>query len=624
MLAAGDWDGAEQMIDSAISRAPDTLKPPRVAAVEMALWRRNLERAAALLQAADTLDGAERSRLEASLTAARTSAPVLPSKQSSTVSPAALGAEIKAALTPLVATKLAEAPAGPRAAAVSILTAFPAALLACAARLEPKVLPWLSASWALAVARTAAQQDQHAAALAWAQAALSRGEASPEMRDAVVMLCGYLDTPASVAFALQNARQESALQKEPHKALYVASLEARLCELDPTRNRALLLKQLDAERAAVEEGFKSTEAEPFDPSKALYIAEARALTNDLRGAVELLTKLVAQAPGDLGRRLTLLAALEQLDAPERVIEAAEPALFDETVFLFNARALRASGQVETAIAAVKERENNTPTAPSLELRLESARGYFQLGDFNQAMAAAEAALSIRPSSRAGWRLAAASAIEAGAADADSMERAAGHLEAWESCDQITEPADALLVKDWLDIPLFRAALAHASGDPETGLGQLNALWRRLGLREIGLRPNASPNAAERLADFIAAPVVEPAPDSGEGVDILDPDDQVAAPGSQGPLVSVVMTTHNASGFLKTALSSVFAQSHHNLEVIAVDDASSDSSLNMLRAWEAEEARLHVIARPHKRGNFCRPEYGDGEGDRRLYRFSGCG
>ncbi|MBX2853621.1 MAG: glycosyltransferase [Rhodobacteraceae bacterium] len=603
VLAAGDWDGAEQMIDAAISRTP-TSAAPRVVAVEMALWRRNLERATALLKAADAPADAEWVRLEAALAAARTPELLSPSAEAAALSPAALGAEIRAALTPLAAARLAAAPAGPRAAAVSMLSATPAALLACAARLDPGILPWLSAEWALAVARTAVQQDQHAAALAWAGAAMNRGEVSPEVQDAVIMLCGYLDTPAAVSSALRYARDETALQSEPRKALYIASLEARLCEIDPSKDRTPLLQRLETERAAVEQGAKSSDSEPFDPSQAIYLAEARTLTNDLRGAVDLLTKLVAQAPGDLSRRLTLLAALEQLDAPERVIETAEPVLFDETAFLFHIRALRASGQVETAVSALTVREQKDPSPSSLELRLEKARAYFQLGEFAMALTASEAALAVRPGSRVARRLAVSSAIEVGAHDLDVLERGAAHLEAWESIDPITEPADAIPTGDQLDIPLFRAALAHAGGDVETGLGQFNALWRRLGLREVGLRPNSASYAGELLAELIAAPnAAVGRMHGGEGPDIFDPDELPPPPRAEGPLVSVVMTTHNAAGFLRTALSSVFAQSYQNLEVIAVDDASTDSSLDMLRAWAAEEPRLQVVARAKNEGAF---------------------
>ena len=640
VLAAGDWDGAEQMIDSAISRAPDTLKP-RVAAVEMALWRRNLERAAALLKAADVPADAEWVRLEAALSAAR--APELsvapldaaaggakrpedlspedlsPANQSpAAMSPAALGTAVRTALSPLAASQLAAAPAGPRAAAVSMLSSTPAALLACAARLEPAALPWLKAEWALGVARTAAQQDQHGAALAWANAALSRSEASPQVRDGVISLCTELDTPAAVSLALAQAQQEEALRDETHKGLYLAALEARLCELDPRRDRAQLSERLNAERAAAEmaskeQAAKASEADPFDSSHAMYLAEARALTSDLRGAVELLTKLVAQAPADLGRRLSLLAALEQLEAPERVIDTAEPALFDETAFLFHARALRASGQLEAAWSALDARGRKQAPRASLELRLETARAAFQLGDFISALTAAEAALEARPGSRAARRLAVASAVEAGAGDTEALERAAAHLEAWESNDPVPAPEDAVPASDRLDIPLYRATLAHAVGDPETGLGQLNALWRRLGLREVFRRPSDSPYVEDPLAELTVLPAAAARP--GENAhsdtfdadtfdaDAFDPDDQPPSATKNGPLVSVVMATHNAAPFLKTALSSLFAQSHQNLEVIAVDDASDDDSLDMLRVWAAGEPRLRVVPRTENGGMF---------------------
>ncbi len=58
--------------------------------------------------------------------------------------------------------------------------------------------------------------------------------------------------------------------------------------------------------------------------------------------------------------------------------------------------------------------------------------------------------------------------------------------------------------------------------------------------------------------------------------------------TQNPLVSVLIPTYNRKNLLLRALKSVFDQTYHNLEVVVVDDASTDNtekSLRKSRFWE---------------------------------------
>lgn len=62
-----------------------------------------------------------------------------------------------------------------------------------------------------------------------------------------------------------------------------------------------------------------------------------------------------------------------------------------------------------------------------------------------------------------------------------------------------------------------------------------------------------------------------------------------------PLVSVIMPVYNASLYLKEALNSVFSQTYENIEVIAVNDGSTDNSLRILKAYAKKEPRLKVFS-----------------------------
>ncbi len=64
--------------------------------------------------------------------------------------------------------------------------------------------------------------------------------------------------------------------------------------------------------------------------------------------------------------------------------------------------------------------------------------------------------------------------------------------------------------------------------------------------------------------------------------------------SSGPLVSVVIPCFNAAPFLAEAIESALDQTYPNIEVIVVDDASTDDSLVIARRYEP---RIRVIANP---------------------------
>ncbi len=65
-------------------------------------------------------------------------------------------------------------------------------------------------------------------------------------------------------------------------------------------------------------------------------------------------------------------------------------------------------------------------------------------------------------------------------------------------------------------------------------------------------------------------------------------------------VSVAMPVYNAAPFLKEALDSIFAQTFRDFEIVAVDDKSTDQSLEILRS--INDPRLRVIALEHNLGH----------------------
>lgn len=67
--------------------------------------------------------------------------------------------------------------------------------------------------------------------------------------------------------------------------------------------------------------------------------------------------------------------------------------------------------------------------------------------------------------------------------------------------------------------------------------------------------------------------------------------------SRSPEVSVVMPVYNAERYLDETIETILRQSLGNFELIAVDDASSDGSLEILQRFAARDARVQVISGP---------------------------
>ncbi|MBF8277258.1 MAG: glycosyl transferase family 2 [Candidatus Brocadiaceae bacterium] len=68
-----------------------------------------------------------------------------------------------------------------------------------------------------------------------------------------------------------------------------------------------------------------------------------------------------------------------------------------------------------------------------------------------------------------------------------------------------------------------------------------------------------------------------------------------------PLISVVMPVHNGQNYLADAIDSILMQTHRNLELIIVDDGSSDATSGILLDYVRRDAKIQVITIPHRKG-----------------------
>lgn len=67
------------------------------------------------------------------------------------------------------------------------------------------------------------------------------------------------------------------------------------------------------------------------------------------------------------------------------------------------------------------------------------------------------------------------------------------------------------------------------------------------------------------------------------------------PSISKPLVSVVMPVFNVAPYLDASILSVLNQTYSNIELIIVDDASTDNGMNIIRMYEKQDSRIKVIS-----------------------------
>ena len=64
------------------------------------------------------------------------------------------------------------------------------------------------------------------------------------------------------------------------------------------------------------------------------------------------------------------------------------------------------------------------------------------------------------------------------------------------------------------------------------------------------------------------------------------------------LISVIIPMYNAEKFIGKLLNSIKLQTYHNLEVIIVDDGSTDKSLKIANEFALRDNRITVISSMH--------------------------
>jgi glycosyltransferase involved in cell wall biosynthesis len=80
-----------------------------------------------------------------------------------------------------------------------------------------------------------------------------------------------------------------------------------------------------------------------------------------------------------------------------------------------------------------------------------------------------------------------------------------------------------------------------------------------------------------------------------------PSDQIEQSTKPSPMISVVMATYNGEKYIEEQLNSVLEQSYKNLEIIIVDDCSTDSTIAILNKYVAAHKNIRLFRNENNLG-----------------------
>ena len=77
---------------------------------------------------------------------------------------------------------------------------------------------------------------------------------------------------------------------------------------------------------------------------------------------------------------------------------------------------------------------------------------------------------------------------------------------------------------------------------------------------------------------------------------------------KNPMISVIVPVYNTEKYLKRCLESLVNQTYKELEIILVNDASTDDSGEIIEEYVLTDSRIKCVKHPKNRGLFRGPNY----------------
>lgn len=67
---------------------------------------------------------------------------------------------------------------------------------------------------------------------------------------------------------------------------------------------------------------------------------------------------------------------------------------------------------------------------------------------------------------------------------------------------------------------------------------------------------------------------------------------------KNPIISVIIPVYNIRAYLSHCLESLMTQTFPYFEVLCIDDSSDDDSAQIIKQYQAKDARIHLLQQPH--------------------------
>lgn len=449
-----------------------------------------------------------------------------------------------------------------------------AALLA-----ELPLLPVKAATVRMNIARLSGAAGNHASALAFISPLL---EGDHKLRHEAALLAANLHRKlgnweaAGALFAQDIERGNDS----PAILERLIEAERQLIAKDPMRDR----ERYDQAVARFHDvAAKRVMAQPGRAPALFDLARSYVMRGEADLALEILKESVQRSPDHLpsmGELIRLAVELKDNDLAIMTARAYLDREFSQWALIGLVKALRAEDRCDEAQALLAENfEDGTEL-----IRREFVRNLFFLGDFSNAASEGERVIALQPEDLELRFLVAAAWMELGELEKSSLHAYFSAAQGgWEQFP--------------LETPLFLYAAQQKSGRAELGLRQLNKLFQKMGCSDL------------RIRDIEGVPLFnrfEPAENLGRGDET--PEDGVC-PVYDGPLVSVVMTAYDAQDYVEVAAQSILDQSYNNIELIIVDDCSTDSTPQILMELEARDPRVKVILKTTNDGTYVSKNMG---------------
>ena len=71
------------------------------------------------------------------------------------------------------------------------------------------------------------------------------------------------------------------------------------------------------------------------------------------------------------------------------------------------------------------------------------------------------------------------------------------------------------------------------------------------------------------------------------------------------LISIIMPVYNAEKYLNRSIESIMNQTYNNIEIILVNDGSTDNSLEICTSYQEKDNRIKLINQANKGVSFAR-------------------